>query len=161
MLKFSSTPVDHPDYPVTSTDGESVMTLQQRADDLFGTGYFELLLKDYNAQTIWASVNIHSFLKEESRFPKWLNVAVGYGAYNMYGGYSNRWEKDGADFVLSEDDYPRYSQYFLTLDADLTRIPSKSPFVRTLLGMLNVIKLPFPAVEFNKVDGVKFHALKF
>lgn len=161
MMKFSSTPVSYSNYEVVAEDGESIMTLQQRADDLYGTGFFETLLKDYNAQTIWTSVNVHSFLRDESKFPKWLNVAFGFGAYNMYGGYSNSWEKDGANYVLSDDLYPRYNQYYLTLDVDLTRIKTKSPFVRALLGALNVIKVPFPAVEFNSVDGVKFHALKF
>jgi uncharacterized protein YfiM (DUF2279 family) len=161
LLKFSSTPVSHPDYIVTSEDGQSVMTLNQRADDLFGTGYFERLLKDYNAQTIWASVNIYSFLREESRFPKWLNVAFGYGAYNMYGGYENKWEKDGAHYTLDGETFPRYSQYYLSVDVDLSKIRTKSPFLRTLLGILNVIKIPAPAIQFNKVDGVRFHAIKF
>ena len=161
LLKFSSTPVSHPDYLVTSEDGESMMTVIQRAEDLFGTSYFERLLKDYNAQTIWTSVNIHSFLREESRFPKWLNFAFGYGAYNLYGGYQNKWEKDGARYSLDEETFPRYSQYYLSLDVDLSKIPVKSPFLRTILGMLNVIKIPAPALEYNKVEGLRFHAIKF
>jgi len=161
LLKFSSTPVSHPDYIVTSTDGESVMTLNQRAEDLFGTSFFERLLKDYNAQTIWTSVNIYSFLQAESKFPKWLNVAFGYGAFNMYGGYKNEWMKDGAHYVLDDDTFPRYSQYYLSVDVDLSKIPVKSPFLRTLLKALNVIKIPAPAIQFNKIDGVRFHAIKF
>jgi len=161
LLKFSSTPVSHPEYTVISDDGESIMTVHQRAEDLFGTSFFERLIKDYNAQTIWASVNIHSFLREESRFPRWLNVAFGYGAYNMYGGYENKWEKDGANFSLDEETFPRYSQYYLSLDIDLSKIRTKSPFLRTLLGALNVIKIPAPAIQYNRVDGLRFHAIKF
>jgi uncharacterized protein YfiM (DUF2279 family) len=161
LLKFSSSPVSHPDYAVISEDGESVTTVNQRASDLFGTGYFERLIKDYNAQTIWTSVNIHSFLGEKSKFPRWLNVAFGYGAYNLYGGYENNWEKDGASYVLDTEAFPRYSQYYLSVDIDLTKIRTKSPFLRTLLGALNVIKIPAPAIQFNKVDGIRFHALKF
>ena len=161
LVKWSSSPINYPDYTVTSTDGEYTMTLQQRVDQLYGTGFWERLLKDYNAQTVWASVNIYSFLREESKFPKWLNVAFGYGANNMFGGYENAWEYNGANYVLDPVDFPRYSQYYLTLDVDLSKIKTRSPFLRTLLDVLNVIKIPAPAVEFNKVDGVRFHAIKF
>jgi hypothetical protein len=161
LLKFSSTPVSHPDFVVTSEDGESMMTVHDRAIDLYGTSYFERLIKDYNAQTVWASVNIYSFLRKESKFPKWLNVAFGYGAYNLYGGYSNNWEKEDANYVLDDQLFPRYSEFFISVDIDLSKIKTKSPFLRTLLGALNVIKIPAPAIQFNKVDGVRFHALKF
>ena len=161
LFKFSTTPINYPDYTVYSTDGEASMMLEQRVDQLYGTSFVERLLKDYNAQTIWASVNIHSFLREESRFPKWLNFAVGYGANNMFGGYSNNWGFEGHAYELSTIDFPRHSQYYLSLDVDLRKIKTRSPFVRTLLDVLNVIKIPAPAVEFNKVDGVRFHAFKF
>ena len=161
LFKFSSTPINYPDYTVVSEDGENSMTLQQRVDMLYGTSFWERLLKDYNAQTIWASVNIHSFLNESSKFPRWLNIAAGYGAYNMYGGYTNKWEYDGASYVLDPELFPRYKQYYLSLDVDLTKIKSRSPFVRTLLSVLNVIKIPAPTIEFNRVDGVRWHAIKF
>jgi hypothetical protein len=35
--------------------------------------------KDYNGQTYWLSVNLHSFIKA----PKWLNLAIGYGGRNV------------------------------------------------------------------------------
>ena len=79
----------------------------------------------------------------------------------MYGGYENKWEKDGAHYSLDEGSFPRYSQYFLSVDVDLSKIPTKSPFLRTLLKTLNVIKIPAPAIQFNQVDGVRFHAIKF
>ncbi len=161
VFKFSSSPINHPSTTILSTDGESVTTVDQRAADLFGNGFFEMLLKDYNAQTIWTSVNIHSFLREESRFPRWLNVAFGFGAYNMYGASDNTWEDDGALFVLDDNDFPRYQQYYLSLDVDFTRIRTRSPLLKTLFGLLNVIKVPAPAIEFNRVDGVRFHAIRF
>lgn len=111
---------------------------------LLGSGTAERLLKDYNGQTIWLSANIAAFLHGGSRFPRWLNIAVGYGAENM---------------VTAEDDRlntargigPRSPQVFLSFDADLTRIKSRSAFVRTALFLLNSIKLPAPALEWR--DG--------
>jgi uncharacterized protein YfiM (DUF2279 family) len=44
-----------------------------------GDGLLEEMIKDYNGQTIWLSVDVDKFI----RFPKWLNLAVGYGAENM------------------------------------------------------------------------------
>ena len=46
------------------------------------------VLKDYNGQTYWLSANIWSFNKE-SNFPRWLNVAFGYGADGMLYGENN------------------------------------------------------------------------
>ena len=46
-------------------------------------------------------------MPEESKFPKWLNVAVGYGAENMFGGCENEWAVDDDMFMLSDDTYPR------------------------------------------------------
>jgi hypothetical protein len=43
------------------------------------------MLKDYNGQTYWLSVNLHSFYKG-SKIPKWLNLAIGYGANGMLTG---------------------------------------------------------------------------
>lgn len=156
MFKVSSTPVRYPETFVTSTDGLQSMSLPERSRSLFGRSYAERFLKDYNAQTVWMSVNVYAFLgRPESRFPKWLNVAIGYGAGNMYGGFGNSWHADGAHFVLDKDLYPRYRQYFLSPDIDFTKIPSRSPFVRTLLGIANVFKMPGPVLEYNRIEGMR------
>ena len=154
-LKMSTT---YPDYPTTVIYGspEGAITLEDRADDLFGKRFYETFLKDYNAQTIWASFNIHSFLKKESRFPKWLNIAAGYGAANMYGGFENKWVTDGNTYVIPEADYPRYRQWYLSPDIDLSRIKTKSKFVNTLLCMVNIFKFPAPALEINGNGVVKW-----
>lgn len=120
---------------------------------LLGSTTAERLLKDYNGQTIWLSGNIAAFLPDRTGFPKWLNVALGYGAENM---------------VTAEDDRlnsargigPRSPQVFLSFDADLTRIKSRSALVRTGLFLLNSIKLPAPALEWR--DGrLLAHGLYF
>ena len=57
--------------------------------------------------------------------------------------------------------YESYRQYYLALDIDLTHIHSKSKFLNTFLYFVNMIHIPAPALEFNRIDGVKFHALQF
>lgn len=161
-MKLSARQQTYSTSPVLSADGEHMTTLRYRANDLYGTGFFERLLKDYNAQSIWVSVNIASFIRnEESRFPAWLNIAVGYGADNMFGGFGNAWDEDGVRYALDTGTYPRLRQYYLSPDIDLTKIPSKSPLVRTLLAMANVIKVPAPALEVNSQGGVKMHLMQF
>lgn len=154
LFKVSSTPMRYPSTLLTPVFGEGTSSLRSRTDDLFGQHYAERFLKDYNAQTVWLSVNIHAFLRPENRFPKWLNLAVGYGAENLYGGFANRWTENDSDFELSEQEFPRYSQFYLSPDIDFSRIPSKSPFVRTVLGVLNVFKMPGPVLEMSGEDDV-------
>lgn len=149
ILKFSSHLVNYP------------LALQQRADTLYGTSFSELVLKDYNGQTYWISVNISSFLNKESKFPKWLNIAVGYGADGMMGGMDN-YVKDNEGKVITDFSYvPRYSQVYLSLDADLTKIKTKSHFLQSFFGFLNVIKFPAPSIEWNKKKGWVGHYVYF
>lgn len=162
QLKVSGIRPSYPDEPLYSTDGSMATTLDERAAGLYGTTFFHVLLKDYNALTTWASVNVHSFLpnKTESRFPTWLNVAVGYGAGNLYGGYENKWEtEDGVVFELDPERYPRYRQFYLSLDVDWTKIPTKKRWLRLALRAVNFLKVPAPALELNTLGKTRFHYL--
>ena len=62
--------------------------LNIRADKIYGESNSERFIKDYNAQTYWASVNLKSFLPR-SNLPAWLSMAVGYGADGMFGANKN------------------------------------------------------------------------
>jgi len=159
-LKMSTTFVTYPEDVVSGVPGGST-TIRDRTDDLFGTNLFQTFLKDYNAQTIWMSFNIHSFLKEESRFPKWLNVAVGYGAQNMYGGFENEWMIDDNTFTLDPAIYPRYRQWYFSPDIDLSRLKVRSKFLKTILCMANIFKFPAPALVINGKGGVEWDWLHY
>ena len=136
----------HPKFSFHQTDYSGVRP------DALGNGLPEEVLKDYNGQTYWLSVDIYKFGRRESRFPKWLNVAVGYGAENMI--YAT--DQSNTNFGFDS-----YRQFFLSIDFDMTHIKSQSPLVNSLLYLVNMIHLPAPALEFNKQDGVKFHYLYF
>ncbi len=115
------------------------------------------MLKDYNVQAYWASINIKSFAPNSS-WPSWLNVALGYGADNMYGGFENKWtDKNGVQFDLSS--LKRQRQFYLALDYDLRKINIKNHSLKALLNTLNIYKFPAPAIEYNTVEGFKFHLL--
>ncbi|PWK19485.1 DUF2279 domain-containing protein [Xanthomarina spongicola] len=121
--------------------------------DKLGDGLSQEFLKDYNGQTYWLSINLHSFFKE-SKIPVWLNVAFGYGADGMISGTN---ETDNDDVTYQDP----YRQYYFSLDIDLTRIKTNSHVLKTVFDIFNTIKVPFPAMEFNDKNGIKFHAIYF
>ncbi|PCJ67933.1 MAG: DUF2279 domain-containing protein [Bacteroidetes bacterium] len=122
-----------------------------------GSNFPERLLKDYNAQTYWLSANIHSFAPE-SKIPKWLNLAVGYGADGMLGGHSNRYTSEG--YTYDYTNIKRHRQFYLAPDIDLSRIKTKKKAVRTLLIMANAIKFPMPTLEYHTDKGLRGHWFK-
>lgn len=124
--------------------------------ELLGRNNLERIIKDYNGQTFWVSGNIHSFLKKESRFPKWLNVAAGYGGEGMTGASSNPSEIDGMPLPY----FDRYRQFYFAPDIDLSRIKTRSQTLNLLLKYLGIFKFPMPTLEFSK-KGIKFYPLYF
>lgn len=124
----------------------------QRPDKL-GDGLAEEFLKDYNGQTYWLSVNIHSFFKQ-SKIPTWMNVAFGYGADGMLTGTN-----ETVNGMFQNQN--RVRQFYLSLDIDLTRIKTNSHVLKTVFELFNTIKVPFPTVEFNREKGIKFHGIYF
>jgi hypothetical protein len=124
--------------------------------DQLGSTFPQRMLKDYNGQTYWISANLSSLGLQQTRFPKWLNMAVGYGAEGMTGTSSNPDEINGNPVPYSE----RYRQYYISPDIDLSRIPVKSKTLKLILNTIGFIKIPMPAIEFNK-NGVRFHPLYF
>ncbi len=159
-VKFSSHFTDYSGYD------DSV---QNRTASLFGTTGPEKVLKDYNGQTTWLSVNPSMFMQDETRFPKWLMISAGYSVEGLLGGFENKWCDD--PLIRPEDcppedltDYSnidRYRQYNLSFDVDLTQIPTNSPYLKMLFEVLNIVKFPAPALEFNQGQGVKFRPIYF
>ena len=123
--------------------------LNQRADDIFGNRLIERMLKDYNGQTYWMSANLRSFFKN-SNLPPWLNIAVGYGAENMFGAREDSWKDTNGIPIVLPPSLKRYRQFYIAPDIDLTRIKTKSKVLKTAFSMLNCIKFPAPSVEFSQ-----------
>lgn len=143
QLKFSWFPQSYPNQ------------VRDRVAALYGTTFPVQLLKDYNAQSYWLSANIYSFLDPESNFPKWLNVSLGYSAANMLGAKGNNFDAPlGTEYV-------RYRQYLFSLDVDLTRINTSSRFLNFLFGIVNYIKFPAPAIEYNTKGELKLYPVYF
>lgn len=115
------------------------------ADEYYGTGFFDRTLKDYNGQTQWVSVNIWSFCKNARFIPRWLNLAFGYGV-NVFDYY---------------DPENYYRQYYFSFDVDFTKIRTGSKVLKTVFDIINCLKVPCPAVEYNKKNKWRFHPFYF
>jgi uncharacterized protein YfiM (DUF2279 family) len=115
--------------------------------DLLGESLGERVLKDYNGQTIWLSASLTS-ARKASRIPPWLSLAFGYGGDNMLTAFAE--PGDG-----------RFRQFYFAPDIDLTRIKTGSKLLRTVLFVLNGIKVPLPGMELRSNGRVLFHGLVF
>lgn len=125
--------------------------------DVLGSNIISQVFKDYNGATVWLSGNIHAFLAKDSSFPKWLNIAFGYGAEGLTGGDQNYLVHNGNPIPP----FIRRSQFYLALDIDLSRIPTNSKFLYILFKTISFIKIPLPTLEYNKHDGFRFHPIYF
>ncbi|MDR7210788.1 DUF2279 domain-containing protein [Flavobacterium piscis] len=122
--------------------------------EILGTSLNEQVLKDYNGQTYWFSVNLHSFAKE-TKIPKWLNVAFGYGADGMLTGNI----QNEIPFLIQNQD--KFRQFYLSFDVNLQKIDTKSHFLKTIFSVFNTIKIPAPTLEYSANKGLKGHLFYF
>lgn len=130
----------------------------QYRPDLLGSNIIENSIKDYNGMTIWLSFNIKSLiLKKDSKFPSWINVAIGLGADGMTGAFENVSSHNG----IPVPEYQRCRQFYISPDIDLTRIPTNNKFLKTTLKILNFIKIPLPALEYNTNGNFVWHWIYF
>lgn len=122
--------------------------------ELLGSGPAERILKDYNGHTLWLSGNLAS-LGRNDQLPPWLNMAVGYGADGMITATRPSSPDDfGGEFTWRR-------RWFLSPDIDLTRIRTRSKVLRTAFFVLNSVKVPLPALEYNSQGQWRAHWLYF
>lgn len=120
--------------------------------NVLGANLAEQALKDYNGQTYWLSVDVGAFLKQESNYPRWLNLAVGYGAEEIV--YNPEEINKGKGFSA-------HRQYYISPDLNLMQFKGRSKFLNTALYVLSIVKIPAPALEYNRKNGFRMHALYF
>lgn len=128
-----------------------------RASELFGKTALSQLVNDYNIQTYWLSTNLGNLLPNR-RIPTWLGISVGYGSRLMLGRSQNQWRNQQGQ-VIDHSEVRRYSRIFLAPDIDLTKIRTRSRFLRTAFLVLNTLKLPAPTLEINAAGKVLFHPI--
>ena len=78
-------------------------------------------------------------------------MAVGYGAEGMV--YAREAENNA-------NGYESYRQFYLGVDFDLSHIRTKNKFLKSVLFVADMIKLPAPTLEFSK-NGINYHWLYY
>lgn len=93
---------------------------------------------DYNSQAHYISINVHNLFFKDNKnaiWPKWLNVAVGYGVKNV-------------------DHFPLLptSRFYLALDYNMVELlPDGGSFWNWFKQSLNFLKFPAPTLEISDV----------
>jgi hypothetical protein len=120
-----------------------------------GRTFGEQLVQDYNAQIYWFSFSPNTLLGWD-KWPSWLCFSMGYSGEGMLAEFEN------PAFIGGEsvEHIERYRQYYLSMDVDLRKIKTNSKFLKGVFEVLNIIKIPAPALEFNRVNGVDFRYLR-
>ena len=132
--------------------------LNDRANSFYGNTFLSRLIKDYNAENYWLSFNLKSFFKN-SNLPDWLSFSIGHGATNMFGAITNDWT-DANGNAVSRNDLQRYRRFHFAPDVDLTKIKTKSKFLRSVFFALNSLKFPTPSLELSQ-GKVKWNWIMF
>jgi hypothetical protein len=121
-------------------------------EEVLGRNFQQRILKDYNAQTYWASFNVSKFLASDAAFPRWLNIAIGYGATKM----------TSANFVVDDvNNFQREREFYFSFDADLERVRWKKKWMQKTAKVLSFIKIPGPTFEIRDNGKMKLHGLFF
>ncbi len=123
--------------------------LANQRPEILGETLHEEILKDYNGQTYWLSFDLDKFMKSAS-FPKWLNIAIGYGASNMV---------SASVIASTEAGFIPFRKYYFALDPDFSWIQTKSKVLRGFLYFINLIHIPGPTLELSK-EKAKFRLLR-
>jgi len=125
----------------------------------FGENFFQNILKDYNGQTYWLSLDI-PFLYRKFFWPKWLVVSLGYSIDGVLGGEDNIFnDKDGIELDYSH--IVRYRQWVISVDINWDKISPQSGWFKTTVPIISLIKFPAPAIEFSTDKGFTLHWIYF
>lgn len=104
-------------------------------------GHNTIVIDDYNGQAVWLSLKMGTILPESFGWPKWLRLAVGYGAYDV-----DRWKVNDkgerTEYLLAG------RRILFSLDYDLPELlPNLGSFGNWLVQTADYLHLPAPAIQ--------------
>ncbi len=121
-----------------------------------GKTHLESFFLDYNAHTYWLSASLGK-LTGISSIPPWLCISLGYSANGMTDEFENITQYQGRPVP----EFERYHQFLFSVDVDFSKIHFNSKFLRGVFFAVNMLKFPAPALEYNRIDGVRFRPLYY
>jgi len=116
---------------------------------VLGKSIPEQMLKDYNGQTFWLSIDLHEAISD--KIPHWLNLGIGYGANEMV---------HAREQTNLDNGYYSYRQWYLSIDPDFSHVRTKNKLLKAGIGFLKIIRIPAPSLEFSQ-KSLKWHWLSF
>lgn len=121
--------------------------LNKHRDGFMGYEPTDNWMEDYDGMAFWLSADVDWMLPEVLKpyWPDWLNIAFGYGAYNL-----SQWNQD-----IKE------RRWFIALDYNLECLPGDSAFMKGLKSVLNIIHFPAPTIRMTPDGDVSFYLLYF
>jgi len=98
------------------------------------------LTNDYDGHIYWLSINVHNLLPKAAKpyWPRFLNLAVGYGGKNISHNLRN---------------VTTYRKFAIGLDYNLNLFSTADDTWNTVLGIIDRLRLPAPGVK--KVEDGK------
>ena len=117
--------------------------------NVLGKSIPEQMLKDYNGQTFWLSLDLHEMIS--NRIPKWLNLGIGYGADGMV---------HAREPTNLSNGYVSFRQWYISIDPDFSHVQKKNKLVTLGLGLLRMVRIPAPSIELSQ-KTLKWHWLSF
>jgi uncharacterized protein YfiM (DUF2279 family) len=127
--------------------------------EILGNSFAERILKDYNGQSYWLSFSPFVFFGKNKTISNYtfVCISIGYGAEGLLGGKNNP-ETNSQGNTLPY--FNRYRKILCSLDIDFSKIKTRKKWLKTVFNTINIIKIPFPALEFSQ-GKTKIHGLYF
>ena len=119
--------------------------------NLLGSNLMQQIIKDYNGQTYWLSIDLDKFVAKR-KFPKFLNIAVGYGIGDMVAAEHSKSIELG---------YEPYQEYYLGLDFDFSYLKPRKRIAKIGLYLLSLVRIPAPTFAYSSRYGARWHWLYF
>jgi hypothetical protein len=127
--------------------------------DLLGSNLVQQIVKDYNGQTYWFSIDINSILNTKL-LPSWLLMTFGYGAEGLLGGHDNVWQNTEGK-TIDYSNIARSKRFFISVDLNASVLRDRNKLFGYLFAPFVLLKFPAPAIEINSERGVIFHWIYF
>ncbi len=107
------------------------------------------LVSDYDGHIYWLSADVHGILPKQLKpyWPKYLNLAAGYGIHNF------------RPLEPFTEGPPLLREFHIGFDFNLNRLPAKKPGWKTFFRMADHYHLPAPGITKVGADEWRFKAL--
>ena len=112
-----------------------------------------IIANDYDGHIYWLSVDVNGVLPERLKgyWPKYLNIAAGYGAKNV--SHRNAW------LGLISPNGPKKRKFAFSIDYNLGSFEVKDDFLNVVRNIVDYLHFPAPGLKSIEGQGTVFTPL--